>query len=86
MQARKISLSYRREDSAGEAGRINDRLTLDLHSDKIFMDVDQIPLGVDFVKHLTNEVASCDILLAVIGQRRLDARDEEGRRRLSRRS
>jgi hypothetical protein len=82
LQARKVFLSYRREDSAGEAGRLADRLTHDLGKDTIFMDVDGIPLGVDFVKRLTAEVASCDVLLAVIGPRWLEVRDNKGNRRL----
>jgi hypothetical protein len=80
--ARKIFLSYRREDSAGEAGRLSDRLALELGSDSVFMDVDGIPLGTDFVKRLTAEVASCDVLLAMIGPKWLDIQDEDGNRRL----
>ena len=68
MQPRKIFLSYRREDSAGEAGRLNDRLVSELGNNSVFMDVDGIPLGTDFVKRLTAEVASCDVLLAIIGK------------------
>jgi hypothetical protein len=36
----------------------------------------------NFVKRLTAEVQSCDVLLAVIGPNWLDARDEDGNRRL----
>jgi hypothetical protein len=50
-----IFLSYRREDSAGRSGRLNDRLSLEFGRDSIFMDVDGIPLGTDFVKQLTRE-------------------------------
>jgi hypothetical protein len=46
------------------------------------MDVDAIPAGQDFRKHLENEVAKCDIVLAVIDGSWLDARDADGRRRL----
>ena len=67
-----IFLSYRREDSAGRSGRLNDRLSLEFGRHSIFMDVDGIPLGTDFVKQLTREVASCDVLLAVIGSRWLE--------------
>lgn len=82
MPAKRIFLSYRREDSAGEAGRLSDRLALELGADSIFMDVDGIPLGADFVKRLTAEVASCDVLIAVIGPKWLDIVDDEGNRRL----
>jgi hypothetical protein len=78
----KIFLSYRREDSSGQAGRLNDRLALEFGRDSIFMDVDGIPLGTDFVRRLTAEVASCDVLLAVIGPKWIDIRDEYENRRI----
>jgi TIR domain len=78
----KVFISYRREDSAGSAGRVHDRLERDLGRDLLFMDVDAIPLGVNFGKALRDEVAKCDTLLAVIGPNWLDARDEHGNRRL----
>jgi hypothetical protein len=46
------------------------------------MDVDAIPLGVNFVKVLGEQVAKCGVLLAVMGAGWLDARDEDGHRRL----
>jgi hypothetical protein len=80
--AAKVFISYRRDDSAGSAGRVHDRLERELGRDLLFMDVDAIPLGVNFVKILRDEVAKCDVLLAVIGPNWLDARDEHGNRRL----
>ena len=44
--------------------------------------VDSIPLGTNFVKVIDEEVAKCDVLLAVIGLGWLEARDEKGHRRL----
>jgi len=79
----KVFISYRREDSAGYAGRILDRLGRELERDHLFIDVDDIPLGRNFVKLLGEEVAKCDVLLAVIGHDWLDARDENGTRRLN---
>jgi formylglycine-generating enzyme required for sulfatase activity len=78
----KVFISYRRDDSMGHAGRIHDRLARELGSDLLFMDVDSIPLGANFVKVLRDEVAKCEVLLAVIGPRWVDARDEHGNRRL----
>jgi hypothetical protein len=80
--ASKVFISYRREDSAGTAGRVRDRLAGEFGGDLLFMDVDGIPLGVNFVKVLQQEVAKCGVLLAVIGRDWLDVRDEQGRRRL----
>jgi hypothetical protein len=47
----------------------------------LFMDVDHIPAGVDFVEYLHSQVAACDVFLAVIGPNWLDAKDDNGRRR-----
>src|SRR5712671_6332830 len=80
--AGKIFISYRREDSAGSAGRVHDRLLTEFGPDLLFMDVDTIPLGANFVKVLREEVAKCDTLLAVVGANWLDVRDEQGNRRL----
>ena len=77
-----IFISYRRDDSAGHAGRVMDRLEHEFGRDYLFMDVDSIPLGMDFVKVLRDEVGKCGVLLAVIGPRWSDARDEDGNRRL----
>jgi TIR domain len=80
--ATKIFISYRRDDSAGHAGRVHDRLEREFGPDLLFMDVDAIPLGLNFIKVLREEVAKCDVLLALIGPSWLSARDEEGNRRL----
>ena len=77
--ALKLFISYRREDSAGHAGRMYDRLEREFGRDLLVMDVDSIPLGVNFVKALGEEVAKCDVLLAIIGPGWLDARDENSR-------
>jgi formylglycine-generating enzyme required for sulfatase activity len=78
----KVFISYRRDDSAGHAGRVHDRLAHEFGSNLLFMDVDSIPLGSDFIKVLREEVAKCDTLLAVIGHHWLDAQDAGGKRRL----
>jgi flagellar biosynthesis GTPase FlhF len=78
----KVFLCYRRDDSGGYAGRIQDWLVRDLGADVMFMDVDDISFGKNFVKTLHEQVAACEVLLAVIGRNWLDARDEDGKRRL----
>ncbi len=65
----KIFISYRREDSQHAVDRLHAGLkphVADPDRD-IFIDVDNIPLGVDFVVHLDSKVGECEILLAVIG-------------------
>jgi formylglycine-generating enzyme required for sulfatase activity len=78
----KVFISYRRDDSAGQAGRVHDRLAHEFGANLLFMDVDSVPLGSDFIKVLRDEVTKCDVLLAVIGHHWLDARDAGGKRRL----
>jgi class 3 adenylate cyclase len=78
----KVFICYRRDDVAGHAGRVHDRLQAEFGRDLLFMDVDSVPLGIDFVKHLREAVAKCEVLLVVIGANWLDARDERGARRL----
>jgi hypothetical protein len=49
---------------------------------QIFKDIDSIQLGDDFVEVITTAVGSCDVLLALIGDRWLTITDERGRARL----
>jgi TIR domain/PAN domain len=79
--AGKIFINYRRDDSISTAGRLHDRLAQRFGRKNLFMDVDHIPAGVDFVDYLHSQVAACDVFLAVIGPNWLDVRDDSGRRR-----
>ena len=55
--AAKVFISHRRDDSAGHAGCVRDRLERELGRNLLFMDVDAIPLGTNFSKVLHEEVA-----------------------------
>lgn len=68
----RIFISYRRIDSAGHAGRLEDDLTR-LLGDRVFMDVADIAPGADFENVLRGELASCAVVLAVIGPRWLES-------------
>jgi formylglycine-generating enzyme required for sulfatase activity len=78
----KIFISYRRDDSAGHAGRVHDRLEREFGRDLLFMDVDAVPLGMNFIKILREEVAKCDVFLAVIGPNWFNIKDKSGNRRI----
>jgi hypothetical protein len=78
----KIFISYRREDSSAAAGRIYDRLSGRFSSNRIFIDVDKIAPGVDFVTAIEQSIGSCDVLISVVGKRWLTATDEDQKRRL----
>jgi hypothetical protein len=77
-----VFICYRREDTAGFAGRIYDRLTKVLGRESVFIDVDNIPAGRDFVEVLTERVGRCDALIALIGKDWLASADKNNRRRL----
>jgi hypothetical protein len=77
-----IFISYRREDAAGHAGRLFDRLAQHFGRDKVFMDVAGIEPGVDFVEAIDQAVGSCDVLIVVIGKEWARAADAAGKRRL----
>ena len=78
----RIFISYRREDSAPHAGRLNDRLCLAFGADRVFMDIDDIPLGQDFTAALRENVRVADVVLVLIGPKWLSMAGEDGRRRL----
>ena len=63
-----IFLNYRRDDSGGYSGRLYDALVGRYGDEHVFMDVDAIPLGVDFTKTITQHVAACDVFIAVLGR------------------
>ena len=58
------------------------RLEQAFPSESLFMHVDNIAPGLDFVQVLNDEVARCDVVIAVIGKNWLAAADESGERRL----
>ena len=80
--AGRIFMSYRREETAYPAGWLFDRLASHFRRGQVFKDVDSIELGDDFVEVITTAVESCDVLLALIGDRWLTITDQDGRRRL----
>jgi DNA-binding beta-propeller fold protein YncE len=78
-----IFISYRRDDEPAAAGRLYDALVAALGARSVFIDVDGIKPGVDFVEVLEEVLSRCDVLVAVVGRRWLEARDAEGRLRLA---
>jgi hypothetical protein len=75
-----IGISYRREDTAPITGRIYDRLQALFGRDRVFMDLDSIPFGVDFRTHISEALNRCDTLLVVIGPHWLGVSADGSRR------
>lgn len=80
--AQSIFISYRRDDTAGYAGRLYDRLRGSFAKERLFMDIDNIPPGHDFVEVLDNAIASCNVVLVLIGKQWLTITGTDGARRL----
>jgi hypothetical protein len=78
----KIFVSYRHDDASSEAGRITDWLNRRFGEDEVFMDINALEPGVDFVDGIEQAVETIDALIAVIGPGWVDAVDEHGNRRL----
>lgn len=77
---RKIFISYRRSESTAYAALLSDQLTTHFGPQIIFIDIDSIEPGRDFVEAIEEAGSSCKILLAVIGQHWLTCANEHGRR------
>jgi len=78
----KVFISYRREDTPGHAGRLYDRLQQEFGSDNVFIDVDTLLPGDDFVAAIGDTLNKCDLMIALIGPRWLTATDDRGQPRL----
>jgi hypothetical protein len=77
-----IFISYRREDTEGFARGLFQSLEGAFGSDHVFMDVEAIGLGVDFVEAIDKSLAGCGALLVLIGKDWVNCTDSAGRRRL----
>lgn len=62
-----IFISYRRSDSLHFAARIYDRLRVEFGAENVFMDIENIPIGVTFPSYLEEVISHCRVVLAIIG-------------------
>src|SRR5579864_3714662 len=75
----RITISYRRDDSDVITGRIFDRLSAHYGRETVFRDIDSIPLGVDFRKHVNSVLDDTDIMVAVVGPKWIGPRPGQSR-------
>lgn len=78
----RIFVSYRREDSAGHAGRVYDHLCAFFGPGRVFMDVEAIDPGIDFAQMLENRITRAEVVVVVIGRQWLSVRAPNGKLRL----
>jgi hypothetical protein len=79
----RVFISYRRGDTSGHAGRLYDALTAEFGEQHVFLDVDKIEPGLDFVEEVKRAVGGCDVLLALMGADWTTMTNPEGGRRLN---
>lgn len=79
MNPRKVFISYRHEHSAAYAKLLYERLNLRF-PDSIFVDLDSIRFGEDFVQKIDDAISSCGVLVALIDLTWISVGDANGRR------
>ncbi len=77
-----IFIGYRRDDTADVAGRIYDALAARFGEERVFKDVDNIPVGADFGEYIKGILPRCSVALILIGRNWIDSADASGKRRL----
>jgi len=68
-RANRVFISYRRDDAAGYAGRLEEALEKRLGHGSVFRDVLDIPPGEDFVAAIRARLAGAQAVLVLIGPR-----------------
>lgn len=63
----RVAISYRRHDTLIAAGVLNDVIREQVGSESTFLDLLDIPPGVDYRRHIGEVIAASDVLLVVIG-------------------
>jgi len=81
-RAARIFVSYRRDDSSGWVQGLHDRLAEHFGAQVVFMDLNDIAPGTDFVSTLNRSLKETRVVLVVIGRRWMEARASSGQRRL----
>jgi TIR domain len=76
-----IFISYRRDDTSGHAGHLYSLLN-DKFPGQVFMDIDKIEYGEDFVEVIKKTIETSNILIVLIGREWLTITDANGKRRL----
>jgi TIR domain len=77
-----IFISYRRQDAAAEAMRLQEHLAARFGRESVFLDVASLAPGRDFADAMRRAVESCKVMLVVMGPRWAMATGPDGRRRL----
>jgi hypothetical protein len=67
MAGTNVFISYRRDDAAGHAGRLYDRLIQKFGEAQVFFDVEAIPGATDFTEEIRDALGRSNVVIVVIG-------------------
>lgn len=71
-----VFISYRREDTSGYALGFRRAIMQHVPGSKVFLDVESMDAGVNWRRAIRDQIASCDVLLVIIGDEWLVTRDQ----------
>ncbi len=77
-----VFISYRRQAALVHARALFERLSREFGPSRVFIDLDGIEIGMDFVSLIDEQLEGCHVMLALIDPGWADARDRKGERRL----
>ena len=78
--ARDIFISYRRDDASGYALALYKKLREVFVNSELFIDIDTIELGRDFVEVIEDTLETCEVVLTLIGRNWIMPQDDGTRR------
>jgi hypothetical protein len=81
MRGGKIFISYRRDDSRADSGRLYDRLSVTFPG-RVFRDVASIEPGVEWDEAIAHVLSQTDACIVVIGKNWVSITDDTGKRRM----
>jgi hypothetical protein len=77
-----VLISYRRDETGIETARLHDRLATEYGEDRVFLDIHDVPLGIDHVDHLRAQIERCSAVIVMIGSEWIAMTNGRGQRRL----
>ncbi len=77
-----VFINYRRADTRHVAGRLRDQMVARFGEKSVFVDVEDIAPGADYIDAIDRYVGNCVAMLVLIGDQWLTLRSENGSRRI----
>jgi len=63
-----VFINYRQDDTRWPATQLRAELSTMIPSQSIFIDVDSLPVGLDFRDEISSWISQCDVFLSLIGR------------------